>query len=65
MTNTYRATAPNGITFRFETKRTCAFAIFLKLDDGSYHPHFAKTMAACKAHWGTKGVGLTRAVAVE
>ena len=59
---TYKATDPSGKTHYIKTKRPVNFAIFLRQKDGSYFPHFAKTMTSAKAHWGVEGIGIVMAL---
>ena len=59
---TYTAKDPAGKVHTYKGKRAVAYAIFFPGKDGSYYPHFAKTIEAARRHWGADAKGLTRAI---
>jgi hypothetical protein len=61
---TYQAKDPSGLVHEITTKRKVAFAIFVLTKAGTYQSQFAATANAAKSTWGSKSIGLTRAIKV-
>ena len=62
---TYQAKDPSGLVHEIKTKRKVEFAVFVLTRAGTYQSQFAATVNAAKSTWGSKSIGLTRAVKVS